>query len=465
MLLLFCLLSNWSSDTALSEGYTSYSNQHNVVCAANGEVHAIWFKWHQYSDDYSIWSARYSGNSWTLPQQVSPYSYILVGHPSLATFQGNLYAVWESGREYSDIVLRRFIGGNWEDTVILISSGPLRSYAPSLACDMQGVVHIVYEKGYEIHYMNLVGSVLSSDTVLSNSNVYAAYPCISAFDNNLSVVWSDLRDGNFELYFKKFNGHEWSDDIRVTNSSNASIFPALCVDSFGIPNVVWQEDSDDGFRIFSTTYEQGKFTSPTLLVDSPGDAISPSITSVGTVLHLCWSDSRSGDWEIYSKTMGGEDLRLTNSPGVSANPSICASDNGNLYLLFWDTRVLPSKVYFKEYLASKQSAVKTPSTLIVSPNPFTCQTVIELKSSGVKELRLQIYDLAGRLVRNWELGIGNRELSRIVWDGCDNQGKRLNSGIYFVVFNDIASVVFNDIASVKSFVGNEKVVKKIILLK
>ncbi|MBI4722862.1 MAG: T9SS type A sorting domain-containing protein [Candidatus Stahlbacteria bacterium] len=455
--LLFCILGNWSADSVISEGYTSYSNQHNIVCMDNGDVHAIWYKWHQYSDDYSLWSAYYSGTNWTLPQQVSPSSYILVGHPSLATFQDNLYAVWESGREYSAIVLRCFINGNWEDSVISISWGTQCSYAPSLACDKQGVVHIVYEKGYEIHYMNLFGSTLSGDTVLSNSNVYAAYPCISAFDNSLYVVWVDLRDGNFELYFKKFNGHEWSDDIRVTNSSNASIFPSLCVDSLGVPNIVWQEDSDDGFQLFYTTYKQNSyFTVPTLLVDSPGDAISPSITSCGTDIHLSWSDSRSGDWEIYYKTIGGEDIRLTNSPGVSANPSICASANGNLYLLFWDTRVLPSKVYFKECVSSKQNA-NTPSTLIVSPNPFTQQTVIELKSLGVKELQLQIYDLAGRLVRNFLIPNPQSPIPNIAWDGCDSQGRRLNSGIYFVVFNDIASV--------KSSVGDEKIVKKVILLK
>jgi hypothetical protein len=71
--------------------------------------------------------------------------------------------------------------------------------------------------------------------------------------------------------------------------------------------------------------------------------------------------------------------------------------------------------------------------LEVYPNPFTQKTVIEFRvqSSELKEVQLQIYDLAGRLVKSFPILNNQSPVTRIVWDGKDELSKSVGSGIYF----------------------------------
>jgi flagellar hook assembly protein FlgD len=66
-----------------------------------------------------------------------------------------------------------------------------------------------------------------------------------------------------------------------------------------------------------------------------------------------------------------------------------------------------------------------------NPNPFASTTSIRfsLKESG--KVRLDVFDLQGRLVKilkSEELGSGPHEVQ---WDRRDKAGERVNPGIYF----------------------------------
>jgi N-acetylneuraminic acid mutarotase len=68
----------------------------------------------------------------------------------------------------------------------------------------------------------------------------------------------------------------------------------------------------------------------------------------------------------------------------------------------------------------------------IGPNPFSKQTNIsfgiEPRAEGIE---LKIYDATGRLVREWDYQtIGHSD--QITWDGRDNSGKKVASGIYFI---------------------------------
>ncbi|MBI4723250.1 MAG: T9SS type A sorting domain-containing protein [Candidatus Stahlbacteria bacterium] len=72
--------------------------------------------------------------------------------------------------------------------------------------------------------------------------------------------------------------------------------------------------------------------------------------------------------------------------------------------------------------------------LACSPNPFTKVTKIRVWGLGIrgKEINLTIYDLAGRAVRTFN-HLTTQLFNRIVWDSRDEFGKKVSSGIYFVV--------------------------------
>jgi hypothetical protein len=67
-----------------------------------------------------------------------------------------------------------------------------------------------------------------------------------------------------------------------------------------------------------------------------------------------------------------------------------------------------------------------------APNPFTAATALAFNLEREAEAQLQVYDLAGRLVRTVlarRLGAGRHQ---VMWDGRDDEGRRAAHGIYFV---------------------------------
>ncbi len=88
-----------------------------------------------------------------------------------------------------------------------------------------------------------------------------------------------------------------------------------------------------------------------------------------------------------------------------------------------------------EYSASPVYGAKY--FLNVNPNPFTQLTQIRctIQDAGctIEHPGLAIYDAAGRKVKSFdhESWIMDRE-SGVVWDGCDDNGQQLGSGVYFL---------------------------------
>jgi hypothetical protein len=65
------------------------------------------------------------------------------------------------------------------------------------------------------------------------------------------------------------------------------------------------------------------------------------------------------------------------------------------------------------------------------PNPFSTSTSIAFGTTVSEDVKIQIYDVGGRLVRDLVNSQLNAEHSLVAWDGRDNQGRLVASGVYF----------------------------------
>ena len=65
------------------------------------------------------------------------------------------------------------------------------------------------------------------------------------------------------------------------------------------------------------------------------------------------------------------------------------------------------------------------------PNPFTQQTVISYQLPVPSQVSLQVYNIAGQLVKT--LATGDRPLGahEVAWNGKNEAGEPVGSGIYF----------------------------------
>jgi hypothetical protein len=80
----------------------------------------------------------------------------------------------------------------------------------------------------------------------------------------------------------------------------------------------------------------------------------------------------------------------------------------------------------------------------IYPNPFTTETRIKLENGGLEPMKIQIFSIDGRLVRD-EVNEGNE----FVWRGDNHSGQKQRPGIYICkVQSD------NEIFTGKIIIGN-----------
>ncbi len=117
----------------------------------------------------------------------------------------------------------------------------------------------------------------------------------------------------------------------------------------------------------------------------------------------------------------------------------------NLQFIKIETMVSPSWVGWREidivpWLISPPASVEqshysafpiNPALKQNFPNPFNLSTTIEYKIQFSENVKIQIYNTVGQLVRTLVDEAKPPGIHRLVWDGKDDQGQNLASGIYF----------------------------------
>lgn len=149
-------------------------------------------------------------------------------HPSIAVdSKGWIHIVWQDARtgDWKIYYARSMDSGEtWEEKVI--ADQPGSDNTPSIIVDENDVLHVVWSafvsgEGTEIYYKNSTdgGNTWGNDIRLTYAYDDSFTPKIVAYENTLHVVWSDKRDGNFEIYYKGSDdgGKSWNDDVRLTN--------------------------------------------------------------------------------------------------------------------------------------------------------------------------------------------------------------------------------------------------------
>jgi hypothetical protein len=119
-------------------------------------------------------------------------------------------------------------------------------------------------------------------------------------------------------------------------------------------------------------------------------------------------------------------------------------DCGDLYL---------AKGSLPELVETEENEIVKPIySLNIYPNPFNPSTTISfsLTVEDVKNAEIEIYNIKGQKVRRLKIGNSELKIGQVVWNGTDDSGKMVGSGIYF------CRLKVN---------GKSKAVKKMVLVK
>ena len=76
----------------------------------------------------------------------------------------------------------------------------------------------------------------------------------------------------------------------------------------------------------------------------------------------------------------------------------------------------------------------TSSKLTLYPSIFTNGINIKLQVLKGRHAALRVYDAAGRVVKHFDVSCHVSSRQTLAWQGCDDQGRRVPAGVYFVRF-------------------------------
>ncbi|MDZ7335005.1 MAG: S8 family serine peptidase [candidate division KSB1 bacterium] len=84
---------------------------------------------------------------------------------------------------------------------------------------------------------------------------------------------------------------------------------------------------------------------------------------------------------------------------------------------------------------SDQKGNTSPKLILQSshPNPFNAETEITFRLTSTGQVKVQLYDVTGRLVRTIFSGVKESGEHRVLWNGRDDAAQPVSSGIYFCV--------------------------------
>jgi hypothetical protein len=239
-------------------------------------------------------------------------------------------------------------------------------------------------------------------------------PCPSLSGQTLNVVWYDDRDGNYEIYYKRSTdgGISWGEDTRLTNDPGFSLNP--CVSSSGQTlNVVWSDNRDGNGEIYYKRSQDGgiNWGADNRLTSNTAISQFASVASSGSVVHVVWRDDRDGNGEIYYKRSQdgginwGADNRLTSNTAISQFASVSVSSSG-VHVVWEEARDGNQEIYYKRDPSGNVTGIENigsemPKQFFLSqnyPNPFNPSTVISYQLPATSMVSLKIYDIIGKEV-------------------------------------------------------------------
>ena len=436
-----------------------------------------WIAYHQ-GILYSVWASDYTGSfdchiyfskstdmgkTWAPGKRVddaTPPDACL--YPCLAVDpSGNLYCVWWEMliTNENEILFSRSTdgGATWAPSVRLDSS----SYCtPPHITTRGGEIFVVWTTN------TLPGCAFTKSTdggttwmPLIKVGGSSFFHAIAVFGDTIFVTHEK---GDVYLSRSTDDGATWQNMGRINDiTTGKQDYPDLALTPNGDICCAWYDWSYGMCKIrFSKSTDGGVSWLPSVRAS---DTIWSQSSTIGDLrmnlecvdenrIYCLWHDFRTGSWDIFfTKSEDGgvnwsEDIMVNDTAYVDSPqmmPCLCLEENGNPCVVWDDAREGLGKVhiYFDkgEFPGIKEMASDYPlgnSLLLeVYPNPFGERVNIRWKIGDGRwkpeDISLKIYDATGRLVKEF---IPPTASTVISWDGRDESGRKVRSGVYFLKF-------------------------------
>lgn len=289
------------------------------------------------------------------------------------------------------------------------------------------------------------------------------------------IVWDDTRNGNLDIYGQIVTPEGttlWADGgIPLVNYADDQYFSNMIYND--AIYLVW-EDFRSG--IYYDVYMQ-KFDingneiwqadGAEVVVQNSNQQV-PYLVSNGTDFMVFWEDfSEEDQSDLMGQILDGEGNKTWPETGFTICNEIrnqtfprAVNDGDYSYVIWKDTRssgktyiynIYIQKVQFEPVATNENEVPGIGYELLQNyPNPFNPTTSIDFRIKEDSNVSLAVYNIRGQKVKTLiaeELPAGKHS---VVWDGKNEAGKKVASGIYFSSFD--ADNANGDYTSVKKMI-------------
>lgn len=411
----------------------------NLAVGPNGEVYAIWAIYDTPTQEVALgfnksldggvtWQ---SGTRLSLPvvgirgfwnhknPAVPPQPIRVHSFPSMAvdrsggSMNGTLYVVWANkgdGTDKADIHFSKSTDGglNWvTPKKVNTDNTTTDQWFPWISVDPYGLINIVYYSSEGDANNQLTGTYVaqSSDggqtfsSFMVSDITFTPYPIpftapgymgdyigIASKAGKAYVSWMDNRnEGKYQVYMDTINS-ELPDWKLYGAPSNLTITSG----AYSNPVLNWNANTSNNFTTGYKVYRNGGL--------------------IGTI-----TNKNTKTFTDYDVAMGsGVPLTYTVKAYYATNltnPSNAVTINGS-------------------FMKAESQNPLTFTLIGNNPNPFNPTTRIQYEIPFEDYVQLTIYDILGREVKTLISYSQTAGLHEVLWDGTDNLGRRVSSGVY-----------------------------------
>jgi len=259
------------------------------------------------------------------------------------------------------------------------------------------------------------------------------------------VGWAANPEDNWDIYAKYGDEGGFSPSYRITFHPGADLHPSLTSNSSGQLWAFWQSFRDGDANIYVSHFDRGSWSAPFALTSDSSDDLSPAAAPFGsTGVIVTWRSNRGQHWDIWERHLvegsWSQPEMISTEAGDDISPVICSSPQGDNWLA-WSSSVGENwEIYASCHRPVGIGGGGLPSlpthlSLFQNyPNPFNSSTLIRYHLSAPRGRQLaatlKVYNILGQEVRTL---MDERQPSggyQVLWDGRDNRGKNIPSGIY-----------------------------------
>ncbi len=386
---------------------------------------------------------------------------------------GNFVVAWEDFRSgYPDIYAQRFSAdGTAIDVNFKVNDNENSNltygmqYNPSVAADASGKVMIVWvdkRNGDSDIYAQLFAS--DGTTLGANFKVNDDVEKNSQYDpavavdgtGNFIVVWVDTRDLFNDIYAQKFapDGSPLGSNFKV-NDDTVNVLqssPSVAFDGAGNFVIVWTDEREGiGGDIYAQRYAaDGSALGKNFKVNDDEGTAKQYSASVGVdksgKFIIEWTDERNGNRDIFAQRFDsngakiGQNFIVTRDTKNTQESSDVKLLDGRIYSVWRSDHSEPHYDIWANVLDwNNPTAIENNFKPVITrfrlfqnyPNPFNPNTTIRYELPEANSIQLIIYNSNGEIVRKMIDKHQSSGFHQIVWDGKDDQGRLVVSGIYF----------------------------------